>query len=69
MKESDARKKWCPMVRYNNWDGTDLSNRPEKLDKGAYCLGSDCMAWRWILGRADATQPRSGYCGLAGNGL
>ena len=33
--ENDARHKWCPFAR----------TRPMK---GSNCIGSDCMAWRWV---------------------
>lgn len=31
-----------------------------------YCVGSLCMAWRWLAPVAPATEPTEGYCGLAG---
>ena len=34
-----------------------------------YCIGSDCMAWRWMQGMCTdpgVALPEEGYCGLAG---
>lgn len=32
----------------------------------AYCKASECMAWRWILGKTNGNGEKLGYCGLAG---
>ncbi len=59
MNESEARKKWCPMIRYIDVDGQPINNRPDKLnmphdlnpvgDCGyGFCIASECMAWRWV---------------------
>lgn len=58
MIETEARTKWCPMVRYvparkfsfgrikaavNRWlDDDDAQPNPEPCR----CIASDCMAWR-----------------------
>jgi hypothetical protein len=36
----------------------------EELDQGKTCLGSRCMAWRWVRRSEDGEMV--GYCGLAG---
>lgn len=45
MTEDEARKKWCPMVRF-------LSNEPEERYPEGHiactagrCIASDCMMW------------------------
>ena len=75
--DADASKQWCPFVRIP-WDGGPV-NRPgigmatgglTLIDPAMQfrCIGSQCMAWRWIL---DASQAPTvyGYCGLAGNSV
>ena len=63
MTEEEAKKKWCPMVRfhvvpessqtvYSNRDGDNLSSR---------CIASDCMMWQCYVGG------KEGWCGLGGN--
>lgn len=44
--EDEAKKKWCPMARCGgnvgcNRGGGDFASGP-------YCIGSDCMMWRWL---------------------
>jgi hypothetical protein len=73
LSEDEAKERWCPEARvsylhetaengvtastYNRtWNGYEL--------REARCLGSKCMAWRWInpaIGRQT-----HGYCGKAG---
>jgi hypothetical protein len=78
MTEDEAKAKWCPAFRGNDHG----VNRPLDLDTNAMmgrCIGSACMAWRWIedaefRARADRAfdrdgtrlMPDRGYCGLAG---
>ena len=66
MKEKEARKKWCPMVRASiGCEDNNSSNRgimeDNRLPEYAYCFGHTCMMWRWIF-EIDG----DGYCGLAG---
>ena len=42
MTEDEAKTKWCPFS--------------ERANKNDHCLGSECMAWRWIV-----DSPDSGY--------
>lgn len=69
--EDEARKCWCPFVRFcaedepaaNRWSNYD--NPPK-----ARCIASECMAWRWINWHHEqgaAKEEPVGYCGLAGN--
>lgn len=37
MTEEEAKKCWCP-----------AATRP-RPDVGSACIGSQCMAWRWLL--------------------
>lgn len=50
--EEEARDKYCCQQLDNAEPGE------------SYCLGSQCMAWRWV----DLTEKQVlyGYCGLAG---
>ena len=62
MTEKEAKTKWCPI----NGD-TDAGSSSD-------CIGSRCMAWRWLhkAGTDENDQPNyyagpwQGYCGLAG---
>jgi hypothetical protein len=54
--EEEARKLWCPMVRYQplpyNWIRTITQKRTSWLNTsatntGSRCIASDCMMWRW----------------------
>lgn len=59
MTEEEAKTKWCHL--------TLTGVGPENA-----CLGSRCMAWRWLqLPESSKPFPRAqvkgaGYCGLAG---
>jgi hypothetical protein len=60
IKVDDAHAYWCPFAR------VDVGRLPvnrvgEGLARDANCVGSLCMAWRWI-----DRQYKNGYCGLAG---
>lgn len=74
MTEDEAKTKWCPFARVtdvissgggNRWDG---GGNPYGAPIGYLCIGSACMAWRWINSNAQGfTDYRvNGYCGLAG---
>lgn len=51
LTEEEARKRWCPFVRFEdgfNRGAIDPMNRPEKSDDFVpRCIASDCMAWRF----------------------
>lgn len=58
MTESEAKTKWCPMVRYQDLRAI---NRDACYDNsGTHCIGSACMMWRHLV------NTKEGYCGLAG---
>ena len=79
MTEAEAKKKWCPNVRYlatfRNDEGKletagcfNRGGADSGLEK-ARCIGSDCMAWRWKYGEDRAYRGRDtqhGYCGAFG---
>lgn len=82
MTESDAKQKWCPMVRQAGRDGGSY-NRATSGANACNCIGSDCMMWReteplrtmngqhvpagYERAYPEAVQMRkTGYCGLAG---
>lgn len=52
MTENEASTCWCPFVRYKFTATNDVTpyNRsafPHETDN-LNCLGSGCMAWRWV---------------------
>lgn len=61
MTEDEAKQKWCPQYQVSGSDDDD--NRSTGWDqnekayrqtlKNAFCLGSRCMAWRWVPLQAD----------------
>ena len=79
MTEDQAKTKWCPFVRFgiDSLSG-QLTNRRTDHAKAqnVNCIGSQCMAWRWIMTPDDAMETDgvgrmgggtpTGYCGLAG---
>ena len=68
--EDEARKMWCPMVRFdagdnivsNRWlgNGRQIHSNPE----ACRCIASECAMWRW---QAHDDDGRYGCCGLAGD--
>ena len=85
MKESEAKERLCPFfgpaviiaaAAHRSNENPDVL--VPTLTNSLYCVGSDCMAWRWTGGIsvnevAGATSLldideglASGYCGLAG---
>jgi hypothetical protein len=45
MTESEAKQKWCPMVKYEL--GGRAVNRDACYDNaGTHCIASDCAMWR-----------------------
>lgn len=64
MTETEAKTKWCPMVRA----GMNIAWR-EVMDKdseqlrhppGTNCIGSECMMWRWGTIVLTGTMPPDG---------
>lgn len=76
MTEAEAATKWCPHTRrYHSGGGynrTDSNAKPG----GTHCIGSQCMAWRWVKDELTTFvangqsipdyKSEHGYCGLAG---
>ena len=65
MTETEAREKWCPMVRFHTFaDGSAASNLSAMGDDihRCQCIASDCMMWQEIGHKRD-DEPK-GYCGL-----
>lgn len=65
---------WCPFARGyepDNRGGGVSINRPATNMQGEIstrfaCIGSNCMAWRWIPADEQRPHRQLGYCGLAG---
>lgn len=71
LSESDARKKWCPMVRVegNNRIHNTLTDGFQNAERTYHCIANDCMAWReYHLSFMHGSEPleKHGYCGVAG---
>lgn len=78
LTEEEAKTKWCPFARYqhnqepasNRWNQNAPPKEPHALNPiPCRCIASDCMAWRWVPRNSPMTapsDPRRGYCGLAG---
>ena len=70
MNESEAKTKWCPFARAATQPDPDIfpdaravtinRNDVGQDDLRCRCLGSSCMAWRWL---PEATG-KSGRCGM-----
>ena len=67
MKESEAKKRYCPffgpaaLIAAAAPNYAAIEKVKNSLVNSVYCVGSDCMAWRQLK-----YPPDSGYCGLAG---
>jgi len=51
--ESEARKLWCPMVRFTPLinSGIIIPGDRKRTEDGKiddYCIASSCMMWRWF---------------------
>lgn len=72
MTESEAKTKWCPMVRVyydRNQNGVIDDAIFSNRETTPRCIGSGCMMWRKQTGfrhAADASND-AGFCGLAGS--
>ena len=56
MTESEAKMKWCPMVRSPRIESREpiivvAVNRPDSA-VGVECIASACMMWRWDSDKA-----------------
>jgi len=76
MTEEEARKKWCPMVRFHVVDDSVEDNKNRYKDsESVLCIASDCMMWRGnVIGthpterdeKGNYLEVLDGYCGLGG---
>jgi hypothetical protein len=76
MTENEATQKWCPHARKYHSGGSFNRTDNDAKPGGTHCIGSKCMAWRWVKDPLIAFvangQPvpdytgEHGYCGLAG---
>lgn len=62
LTEKQAKKKVCPWRRWPVPDHNGVS-----IYYDAYCLASDCAAWRWrgleVYDEAEDKNRRYGHCG------
>ena len=86
LTEAEAKTKWCPFGRQVlrgdrgiAYQGAPAGNRNSDDSARTNCIGSACMAWRFVFidkstsrrtkggvkGRVDLDYTR-GHCGLAG---
>lgn len=73
--EEEAKTKWCPESRTGMYAGSGgvAVNRhcADEVRDETRCIGSACMAWRFIYPSAPTAlaTPLKGYCGKAGEPL
>lgn len=63
--ETEAKTKWCPMIRISDGSNTLGVGRQDPLCR---CIASGCMMWQWDDGHpanAVAGEDFKGCCGLA----
>ncbi len=70
MTEEEAGQRWCPLARDSNTGGNRTrfggDGSPVDPQYGAEmagdfpCIGSQCMAWRWDMTWASATEEGDG---------
>ena len=59
MLNEDAKKKWCPMVRFIlNSDSAVITNR-ETNASGTFCIADECALWV-----KSEVEVNHGWCGL-----
>ena len=64
----EAANKICPMRQATSIAMESETERPYLVHEYAFCLGPQCMAWRWFqeVGLCDGdTDNAIGFCGLA----
>lgn len=50
MTEDEAKTKWCPFARNAEVSEYGSQNRTTdgELDKACLCIGSQCIAWKYV---------------------
>jgi hypothetical protein len=74
MTEDEAKTKWCPFGRTQQYSDPVTVNRGAREQDWTFCIASACMAWRetkMVLMDVNTLEkvgdaPSEGYCGLAG---
>lgn len=61
LTEEEAKKRWCPMVRYTSVRGVGINRWTDDGDANfnpdaTRCLGSECMAWKWREDRLEGIE-------------
>ena len=66
----EAANKICPMRQATSIAMESETERPYLVHEYAFCLGPQCMAWRYFqpeyVRGTEQDEKLSGYCGLAG---
>lgn len=69
MTEEEAKTKWCPFAIEASFNRVGI-NRNLNGDPITPCIGSQCMAWRYLEGHSPEDTKKGfqtkGYCGLGG---
>jgi hypothetical protein len=81
MTETEAKEKWCPMIREGSRTLINPAMGPRvegdvRPPHFASCIGSACMMWRWGMASGEQIykacktydgqeENRHGHCGLA----
>jgi len=62
MTEEEAKTKWCPFARGSQYTNGNSNNRTHEGEPGEHtrCIGSACMAWRWLPGSFEVVNTATG---------
>ena len=69
LTEKEARTKWCPFVRTQNFEPREADNPAINRTTGDLCcIASECMGWRWSESTPTIVERKlAGYCGAFGS--
>lgn len=71
LSELEAKSKVCHLITYCTNERQALVKEEPPHYRHSNCLGSACMAWRWLrvterLSTTSVTERTVGYCGMVG---